>query len=69
MGSRRSPVSRGSRALTKAGLSPLADALFENAEAHLAADAKLLEDIQRLLDRSGRGQGGGQQDDTERPHQ
>ncbi|GAA3614569.1 PadR family transcriptional regulator [Nonomuraea rosea] len=35
----------------KAGLSPLADALFDNAEAHLAADTKLLEDIQRLLDR------------------
>ncbi|MEV0231330.1 PadR family transcriptional regulator [Nonomuraea sp. NPDC050786] len=34
----------------KAGLSPLADALFDNAEAHLAADAKLLEDLQRLLD-------------------
>ncbi|GAA2294995.1 hypothetical protein GCM10010149_48990 [Nonomuraea roseoviolacea subsp. roseoviolacea] len=34
----------------KAGLSPLADALFDNAEAHLAADAKLLEDVQRLLD-------------------
>ncbi|MEU4545658.1 PadR family transcriptional regulator [Nonomuraea dietziae] len=33
----------------KAGLSPLADALFENAEAHLAADAKLLDDLQRLL--------------------
>ncbi|NRQ37421.1 PadR family transcriptional regulator [Nonomuraea sp. NN258] len=34
----------------KAGLSPLADALFDNADAHLAADMKLLEDIQRLLD-------------------
>ncbi|GAA2697593.1 MULTISPECIES: hypothetical protein [Nonomuraea] len=34
----------------KAGLSPLADALFDNAEAHLAADVKLLEDVQRLLD-------------------
>ncbi|MFI9839044.1 hypothetical protein ACIHFD_18560 [Nonomuraea sp. NPDC051941] len=34
----------------KAGLSPLADALFDNAEAHLAADAKLLEDVRRLLD-------------------
>nr|WP_277350304.1 helix-turn-helix transcriptional regulator [Nonomuraea sp. FMUSA5-5] len=33
----------------KAGLSPLADALFDNAEAHLAADAKLLEDLARLL--------------------
>jgi hypothetical protein len=35
----------------KAGLSPLADALFDNAAAHLPADTKLLEDIQRLLDR------------------
>lgn len=33
-----------------AGLSPLADALFDNAEAHLAADVKLLADVQRLLD-------------------
>ncbi|UBU14050.1 hypothetical protein [Nonomuraea gerenzanensis] len=33
----------------KAGLSPLADALFTNAQAHLAADAKLLDDLARLL--------------------
>lgn len=33
----------------KAGMSPLADALLDNAEAHLAADAKLLADLQRLL--------------------
>ncbi|MGI5284526.1 PadR family transcriptional regulator [Nonomuraea polychroma] len=46
---RRAEIAAGREA--KAGLSPLADALFENAEAHLAADAKLLEDIQRLLDR------------------
>ncbi|MGN9784940.1 PadR family transcriptional regulator [Nonomuraea sp. ZG12] len=46
---RRAEIAAGREA--KAGLSPLADALFKNAEAHLAADAKLLEDIQRLLDR------------------
>jgi DNA-binding PadR family transcriptional regulator len=45
---RRAEIAAGREA--KAGLSPLADALFDNAEAHLAADAKLLEDIQRLLD-------------------
>ncbi|MFI7706656.1 hypothetical protein [Nonomuraea sp. NPDC049480] len=45
---RRTAIAAGREA--KAGLSPPADALFENAEAHLAADAKLLEDIQRLLD-------------------
>lgn len=45
---RRTAIAAGREA--KAGLSPLADALFENAEAHLAADAKLLEDIQRLVD-------------------
>ncbi|MGW3351538.1 PadR family transcriptional regulator [Nonomuraea rubra] len=33
----------------KRGLSPLADALFDNAEAHLAADARLLEELARLL--------------------
>lgn len=46
---RREDIAAGRKA--KAGLSPLADALLENAETHLAADAKLLEDIQRLLDR------------------
>ncbi|MFC4012767.1 PadR family transcriptional regulator [Nonomuraea purpurea] len=43
----RAAVAAGREA--KAGLSPLADALLENAQAHLAADAKLLEDVQRLL--------------------
>ncbi|MFD9949951.1 helix-turn-helix transcriptional regulator [Nonomuraea sp. NPDC059023] len=45
--SRRAELAAGRTA--KEGLSPLADALFDNAEAHLAADAKLLEDIRRLL--------------------
>ncbi|MEV0195269.1 PadR family transcriptional regulator [Nonomuraea sp. NPDC050691] len=45
---RRAVLAAGREA--KAGLSPLADALFANAEAHLAADAHLLADLQRLLD-------------------
>ncbi|MEV4805287.1 helix-turn-helix transcriptional regulator [Nonomuraea sp. NPDC049421] len=44
---RRADIAAGRE--PKAGLSPLADALFDNADAHLAADAKRLEDIQRLL--------------------
>ncbi|SEG15571.1 Transcriptional regulator PadR-like family protein [Nonomuraea solani] len=48
LAARRSALAAGREA--KAGLSPLADALFDNAEAHLAADAKLLDDLQRLIE-------------------
>nr|WP_055504853.1 PadR family transcriptional regulator [Nonomuraea pusilla] len=43
----------------KAGLSPLADALFANAEAHLAADAELLHEVKRYLTRTRSGTAAG----------
>ncbi|CAM3396540.1 PadR family transcriptional regulator [Kibdelosporangium persicum] len=38
----------------KAAMSPLAQAVFDNTEAHLAADAKLLDQIRTALSSSGR---------------